>query len=168
MDTVLSRLLTITSLVLLVGCAGQRIGVGHLIIDAVKYPSTAKQPTWIALTQLEPPYEFIHVPVGKGIVTLDPGRYRISHIDFDADPLTRNPGSLRFHGAASERFDVPVDAIQYIGLIKIHPIGSDDNPASGYRVDVSTEPSTVLERACATQPKVMSRLPIRFNSATRS
>jgi hypothetical protein len=143
----------------LLSVASRSEDFGYVIIDAVKYPTKDRQPTWIAILRSRPSFQFVHVPVGKGIVRLEPGRHKIEHIDFGK---SIGFGDATIHLATSRyAFDVAVDSIQFFGLAEIRDSGFNGDLSNKYRLAISSS-LDVLRRACATDPLVMSKLPVRF------
>jgi hypothetical protein len=154
----------LVTIVTLASAASRSEEFGYLLIDAVKYPTTEHQPTWIALRRHKPSYKFVHVPTGKGIVKLEPGRYSIEHIDFGNTIHSSHDTILLT--SSSKSFDVAVESIQFFGLLEIRRSDNYRDHSTKYRFDVSAS-SDALSRACANEPLVMSRLPVRFPTADK-
>ena len=126
----------------------------YILIDAEKIPLSAHQPTWIALTELDSGHKLIHVPAGRGIAALKPGRYRIAHIDFQQSQNS-GIGTLSIPGSTIGVFEVTQDSVLYIGLLRIKRGGCCWwNDPSSINLVSSMD---IVKRACKSEPEVMAR-----------
>ena len=126
----------------------------YILIDAVRTPSTFQQPTWIGLHKHGSGRRVIHVPVGKGIAAVEPGRYKIAHIDFQKSSRS-GAGTIDIPASESKSFDVSVDAILFVGLLEIDQKGTKDEVRLA-----SSGSQDMLRAACQSEPEVFKRLPV--------
>jgi hypothetical protein len=137
-----------------------RDDMAYAILDAVKLPLTARQPTWIALRG-RPGGGLVHVAAGNGIVALQPGRYSIDHIDFGQN-WRRGPGTVFLQQKVN--FKVARDSVTYIGLLQIGPtrIRHDRPDWSSVELIPSED---IVSWACHCAADILRRLPIRWPDA---
>ena len=124
----------------------------YLLLDAVKIPQPAKQPTWIALRGFEP-FRFIHVPVGESIVAIEPGKYRVHHFD-EQNSVHSGIGTRHVRETERLSFEVQPNVINFVGVIQIERLGTR-------RIKAQIVPSDkLLAWACEKKPKVFETLPV--------
>ena len=151
------RLTVVLAILLLTSAEVLSDDKAYIIIDAVRFPANSQQPTWIGLHRLGSGRRVIHVPVGRGIATVEPGRYEIAHIDFQQSSSS-GAGTIGISASERKSFDVTLDEILFVGLLEI-----DRKGVWGYQVRLTvTESQEILRSACHSEPEVMKRLPVRL------
>jgi hypothetical protein len=133
-------------------------GDAYIIADVLKYPLESKQPTWLALMSGD---RLIHIPVGKTIVAVQPGHYRIHHIDSQEDWKSGVGATIVKN--MYESYDVVDDYITYIGMVQMHPKSYKGRPTEKHMV-VFGERDMTLKWACASEPELLARLSVRFKN----
>ena len=126
----------------------------YLIIDAIKQPATARQPTWIALSGWG---GLIHVPTGQPLVEVKAGQYLIDHVDFDKNGHIGFGKSFSLEEGGT-RIDASADAITHVGVLQIGP-GDEFSPLVRMTVVPRVEQ---LEWACHSHAELLARLPVRL------
>lgn len=119
----------------------------YLVIEAVVTQETAPQPTWVVLANLETS-QLIRVRANESIVAIEPGRYRIAHID-----LYKVYRPVIVRKQTSPRLELLPGVIYYVGQAQL-------NPEKGYELTIVPDPS-VIKRACERAPEVFSRFALR-------
>jgi len=130
----------------------------YVLIDAFIPGSKARQPTWIGVRKARG--KFIHIPAGESIVAIKPGKYRLSHLDFQKNKASGR-GTLDIpSGRTPLTFTAASNAINYFGIVDLEQTGW----GSHERIyTVSLRPSkSLLEKACDKQPELFSRYPVYF------
>ena len=129
----------------------------YLIIDSVLMPQTSKQPTWIALKK---GLKVFHIPVGEVIVSVDPGKYSLEHIDFQKHKAS-GFGTINVVDRRKIQFEAINNSITYVGLIELEPDGWDRSLEKQYKINLQATVK-LLEWACNNKPDLLTRLPVRF------
>ena len=68
--------------------------VAYIIVDALVTEENARQPTWIAFYANKITR---HLATGESILTIRPGRYKLSHVDFQ-NSIHSNRGTVIARG----------------------------------------------------------------------
>ena len=156
----LSRLQLVLILTGLMAIAPARAEQAFIIVDAMRLPPTARQPTWIALMRKG---RLVHIATGQTIVGLDPGHYSLHHIDFGKSEYS-GIGTVAIVGMRNYYVEASLDSIGYMGMIQI---GSHTGQFNfGDKIKLVPE-NALLERACHSSPEVLARLPVRIRIGRR-
>ena len=131
----------------------------YLIIDAIKQPATARQPTWIALWGRG---GVIHIPTGRTVVEVAAGHYTIGHVDFGKSEYS-GFGTVRIPQRSWTRFNATADAITHVGVLQVGP---GDEYSRLLRVSLVPRVAQ-LEWACHSHPELLARLPVRIRIGRR-
>jgi len=132
----------------------------YVLIDAVVLDAEAKQPTWIGLRGK---WKMIHVPAGKSVVEIKPGKYRLAHIDFHKNK-NGTSGSLYFpKGLASLKFHAAPNTITYFGVVDIDRSAESSGNKIGIGIRMGKRRNKkIFEWVCDTRPELFSRFPVRL------
>lgn len=133
-----------------------RADQAYLIIDAVKKPATARQPTWIALSGRG---GLIHIPTGRTVVEVAAGHYTIRHVDFGKSEYS-GFGTVYIPETSWTRFNATADAITHVGVLQVGP-GDEYSPL--LRVTIVPRIAQ-LEWACDSHAGLLARLPVRIGT----
>jgi hypothetical protein len=136
-------------------CAAESLA--RVILDVVRIPATADQPTWIGLST-SGATRIIHVPAGGTVVSVPPARYTVRHIDFGE---SSNSGVGTWHYGTLEQpitFEASTEWVSFVGLIQL--TRATQNFQSNRRIGLVT-PDEMLSWACAADAQTLSTLPVR-------
>jgi hypothetical protein len=128
----------------------------YVLVDALVVPSEATQPKWLALKGSS---KFTHVPVGESIVAVEPGKYRLVHIDFQENTRSGLGTVSAPSGGETIRFEAVPNSITYVGIIELKQKSWDSN-TKRYELNLRST-GEIFEWACHNNPEVFSRFPVR-------
>ena len=152
----MARLMAFLTAALLYTC-GTAADEAYLLIDSIVTPTNKKQPTWIALSGNR---RAVHLPAGESILSIEPGRYWVEHIDFGENKhfgfgtVNWDPGPGLFS------FTVFPDAITYVGIVELN-MGQQRPYETDYTPRLRFVPE-LLEWACHKNPSAFSKLPVKY------
>ena len=134
-------------------------GIGWTIIDARAFPASGKQPTWIAIVPRHlSGRKVLHVPTRQTVVRMEPGKYQIVHLDF-GESEDSGFDTVHINRKKFGHFEVTPDAITVVGVIDIKVAQKNHLDTL---LDIGIHGTTeVLAWACARDPDLMARLPLR-------
>ena len=124
--------------------------MAYLIIDAVANYETKRQPKWIAFANRP---RGVHIPTGEYIVEIKPGRYYLSHIDFNKN-----------HRSWSGTHYIAHRLILNFEPKKIYLIGRFELN-QGKPIDLITD-IELLKQACLRAPELFEKYPVRHLLST--
>ena len=129
----------------------------YLVIDATVIPASAKQPTWIALSDRG---RLIHVPASESIVPIKPGHYWVKHIDFGKSDLSASGTVSSEPAPGFFRINAIANAITHVGVIELKRERRRSS-RTDYTTNVRVS-SELLRRACNKSPEVFLRFPLTY------
>lgn len=120
----------------------------YLLVDAVETLEGKKQPTWIALYSKR--RKTIHLPVGQMVHQLRPGRYRLTHIDFQANSNS-STGTIQLSADETDSIDLEPNTVNYLGRIEL--LSERGLLRREWKIAPSQE---MFQQACLHQPEIFS------------
>jgi len=132
---------------------------GWTIIDARAFPATIRQPTWIGIVRSPAGgRKMLHIPTRQTVVRMEPGKYQIIHLDFGKSEVSEFD-TVYINREKFGHFEVVPDVITVVGVVDIN---LSQKTLLGTYLDIGIHGTTeVLAWACARDPDLMARLPLR-------
>ena len=131
-------------------------GEAYLLIDAISIPESSKQPTWLGFRKGS---QMRHIATKQNIVSVEPGIYRLHHIDYDKSKQS----CFDFLNLINSD-EIVVKAIDntivYVGLVQIKISHSRLTIKQGSVEVINTK--LLFDWACDKNPEVFKRLPVKF------
>ena len=147
----------LVSIILMLNSGFAFANESYVLIDAMHLSETSSQPTWLAF--IKKGAGFVHIPTQKSIVAIEPGIYKLHHIDYQ-ESASSGLGTIHYEELERITFQAKEKTITFVGIIEIKRIGGFKR--KNYRTDVV--PSELLvEWACSEKPEVFANLPVSFN-----
>lgn len=124
----------------------------YVLLDAIKLPSDSEQPRWIALRG-SGGGKSTHIAVGESITSINPGHYRIHHLDVQKSSHS-GTGTMYVEDSHKLAIDVIPDVINFVGIVQITRRGTRKH---NIQIVASNK---LLPWACERDPEVFKRLPV--------
>ena len=145
----------ITVCLALLSTAGTYGEDAYVMLNVVLHPLEKKQPTWIGLNRTSKAIG-VHVSAQKAIQSVEPGTYRIVHVDFSKHERsginTSYLKGAKDYQAKDWEFKFAPNTITFVGMLTLRE-------TSNVATRVELIPDTkMLKQACESNPDLFARV----------
>jgi len=142
--------------ILLTSNANSEEDKAYIIVKSTVIDEGKRQPTWICLSRK---HRCVHVAANKSIISIEPGVYFLSHIDFREISLSDN-GTVYLQEPIKLRLNS--GNIYFIGHIKL-----SNKSVRGYKIELEQNVNLILE-ACMDEPDIFEMYTLaNINDSTK-